>query len=149
MELLREFWTLHFEATPYDERTVRRIVDEHLEAKRRRARAMVEHDLTRQEEYERIRRARLLMRLTWRAGKMWRRVTDEWKSSTPLEVGLSTAAAIVCLWYVAFLLAEPSVLRLMGYPFGTFIGIVCSGIRATQIENERRQVWRAQLARRR
>jgi hypothetical protein len=149
MELLREFWTLYYEATPYDEQTVRCIVDEHLEAKRQCARAIVEHDLARQEEYDRVRNESLLTRLKWRADIMRRRVRAEWESSTPLEVGLTSAASIVCLWYIAFLQAEPPVLRLMGYPLGAFIGFMCSGIRATEIENRRWQDWRAQLAKKR
>jgi len=149
MELLREFWTLHFEATPYDEQTVRRIVDDHLEAKRQRARAIIEHDLAREEEYDRIRIERLPVRLKWSATKMWRVVKGEWESSTPLEVGLTAAASIVCLWYIALLPAEPPGLRLMGYPLGAIIGFVCSGIRATEIENRKRQKWRAQLAKKR
>ena len=148
MELLREFWTLHFEATPYDEQTVRHIVDEHLEAKRQRARAIIEHDLARQEEYDRIRNEGLLTRLKWRVDIMRRRVRAEWESSTPLEVGLTLAASIACLWYIALLPAEPPGLRLIGYPLGGFVGLMCSGIRATEIENRKRQKWRAQLTKR-
>jgi hypothetical protein len=149
MELLREFWTLHFEATPYNEQLVRRILNDHLEEKRHRARAIVEHDLARQEEYERVSRAGLPARLMWIADRIWRRVRAEWESSTPLEVGLTVAASIVCLWYIALLQAEPPGLRLMGYPLGAIIGFVCSGIRATEIENWKRQKWRAQLAKKR
>ena len=149
-ELLREFWTLHFEATPYDEGTVRRIVDEHLEEKRQCARAIVEHDLARQEEYDRVRNEGLLTRLKWCADKIWRRMKDEWESSTPLEVGLTLAASIACLWYLIFFWWAPRpALPMMGFLFGAFVGFIVSGIRATQIENRRWQDWRAQLARRR
>jgi hypothetical protein len=149
MELLREFWALHFEATPYDEQTVRHIVDEHLEVKRQCARAIVERDLSREEEYDRIRNERLPARFKWRINKLRRMVRAEWDSSTPLEIGLISAASIACLWYISFMWAEPLGLRLMGYPLGAIIGFVCSGIRATEIENRKRQKWRAQLARRR
>jgi hypothetical protein len=149
MELMREFWTLHFEATPYDEGTVRHIVDEHLEAKRQRARAFVEHDLAREEEYRRIKREGLPARLKWRADRIWRRVKNEWESSTSLEVGLTTAASIACLWYLAFFWWAPQpALPMVGFMLGGFAGIIVSGFRGIQIENRRWQDWRAQFRRR-
>ena len=150
MELLREFWTLYYEATPYDEGTVRRIVDEHLETKRQHARAIVEHDLVRQEEYERVSRAGLPARLKWRADRIWRRVKNEWESSTSLEAGLTTAASIACLWYLAFFWWAPrEALPMMGFLFGPFAGIFVGSIRGFQIENKRWQEWRMQLAKKR